>query len=66
MTELDYETERAERIAGAAQIIRDLFSKYEITDQSTAKRLIRETFSQEDLELYHAAKNFLMGEGAIG
>lgn len=49
----------------ALTIIKDLFAKYGITTRDTAHEIIRERFTQDDLDAYYAAKDALMGQGAI-
>jgi hypothetical protein len=50
----------------AALTIKRLFNDYGITDQDQAKRLVRERFSQADLDTYKAAMEVLDGSGALG
>lgn len=50
----------------AADLIIRLFIKYKIDDPRQAKRLVRERFTQEDLDAYRAARDLLDGTGAIG
>lgn len=50
----------------AMATVLDLFSKYGITTSGIgARKAIRASFSQEDLDTYTAAMTVLDGEGAI-
>jgi hypothetical protein len=52
--------------ADAFVTVQVLFAKYGITDPAQAKRLVRELFTQEDLDAYKAAMEVLDGSGVIG
>lgn len=59
-------TSDVDPITTAMSIVQELFAKHGITDPSQAKRLIRERFTQTELERYKAARRVLDGLGAIG
>ncbi|MGC5584137.1 hypothetical protein [Ornithinimicrobium sp. W1665] len=52
--------------AEAARTIRDLFARHGISDRDQAKRLVRERFTQDELDAYKEALEVLDGMGVIG
>lgn len=66
MTRTVYEAARQARIEVAGETVRDLLAKYAITERNRSRQLIRERFSQEDLDAYTLALDVLTGEGALG
>lgn len=66
MTRTVYEAARQARIEVAGETVRDLLAKYDITERNLSRQLIRERFSQEDLDAYMLALDVLTGEGALG
>lgn len=66
MTRTVYEAARQARIEVAGETVRDLLAKYDITERNRSRQLIRERFSQEDLDAYTLALDVLTGEGALG
>lgn len=50
----------------ALATVRDLYAAHEITDPSQAKRLVRERFTQAEMNRYRLARTVLDGMGAIG
>lgn len=61
-----YEARRQERIAAARAVIRDLFAEHKIHNGWTAEKDMVERFTQEDYQAYHAARQRLYDEGALG
>jgi len=59
-------TMSSDPVAVAIDTVRGLFAKYGITSQAGASRLIRERFTQEDLDAYTAARDVLDGTGVLG
>lgn len=49
----------------ATVVVAGLFRKYGITDPTQASRLVRERFTQHDLDTYKAARDYLDGMGAL-
>lgn len=45
--------------------VKDLMARYQITDPNQAKRIARETFTQDDYNRYQQACAVLDGMGAI-
>lgn len=66
MTRTVYEAARRARIEVAGETVRDLLAKYDITERNRSRQLIRDRFSQEDLDAYTLALDVLTGEGALG
>ena len=61
-----YESGRAARVHAARTVVKNLFTKYGIENPNGASQLIREGFTQEDLDAFKAALEVLNGEGVIG
>lgn len=55
-----------EKVAAAYAVVKELFAKHGISDPSQAKREIAERFSQDELERYEAARDYLDEQGAMG
>lgn len=58
-------SKREEFIAEANKVIATLFSKYRINHPSKVKQIVRDEFTQAEVDAYRAAISVLQGNDAI-